>query len=246
MARPLIGVTCALSSERCSDLSPTYPFYHVYAWYCEAIWRAGGRPVILPPVVGAEVDGEAEELVSQLDGIFFSGGGMSTAPKAPVQPRMMETQPIRSAAECALVRAGKALKLPMIGSCRGNQIICEGLGGALSTETVAGHSQKFSYYYPSHPIEVVKGSKLAALAGEESWMVNSMHCQYIETCPEGFVPNAFGPEKTIEGMESVDPEWFCVTFQYHPEVMIFDKRALDVMSGFVNAAKAYAEKKNSR
>ena len=243
MSRPLIGVTCGLSTERCSDLAK-YPFHHVYAWYSEAIWRAGGRPVIIPPMIGSDAEEEALDLVQRLDGIFFSGGGISTSPKADVQPKMMSTQPIRSVAEWALVRSSKALKLPIIGSCRGNQMICESLGGTLSDDVVAGHSQKHSFYYPCHPIEIVKNSKLASIVGAETWMVNSMHCQYIDKCPEGFIANAYSPENTIEGIESTDPDWFCVTFQYHPEVMIFDERARKMMAAFVDAARTYSEKKS--
>ncbi len=56
MKQPLIGITCGLSSERCNDLSPNLPFYHVCSINCEAIWNAGGRPMILPPVNPAETN----------------------------------------------------------------------------------------------------------------------------------------------------------------------------------------------
>ena len=66
MKRPLIGITCGLSSERCNDLSPNLPFYHVYSIYCEAIWNAGGRPVILPPVNPSEIEETADGLLEHL------------------------------------------------------------------------------------------------------------------------------------------------------------------------------------
>ncbi|MBR0140184.1 MAG: gamma-glutamyl-gamma-aminobutyrate hydrolase family protein [Firmicutes bacterium] len=239
MYRPLIGISCCDSSERAPDIS-RYPLYHVYAWYCDAIWKAGGRPVMIPPVAGSDSAEEAADMVRRLDGIYFSGGGLSTAPKAAVQPKLMETQPKRSLAECALVRAGKDIKLPMIGSCRGHQIICESLGGTLSEETLPNHSQKTSYYYPTHSVDIEKNSRLAAIVGSGPWMVNSMHCQFVETCPPGFIANAWGPEGTVEGMETTDPDWYCITFQYHPEVLIFDERAKTLMESFVEAARLRA------
>ena len=237
MERPLIGISCALSSELAPDLSK-HPLYHVYAWYAEAIWRAGGWPVLVPPLISSDEIGQARELLNRLDGLYLSGGGLSTAPKREIQPKLCETQPIRSAAEFALVRAAKGLKLPLLGSCRGHQIICEALGGTIAEDILQQHNQIISYYYPSHEIEVLEGTRLAELIGSGFWPVNSMHCQYVETCPPGFRVNAIGPEGITEGMESDDPDWFCLTFQYHPEVMIFDEKALKVMRHFINIARS--------
>lgn len=242
MARPLIGITSCLSSERCADLSPEYPFYHVYAWYCEAIWKAGGRAVILPSILGSTEGSEAEELLSRLEGVYITGGGLSTAPSRDAPPKLMGTQPVRSEVECAIIRECRRVKIPLIGSCRGHQMICESLCGALSENTLKEHAQKLPYYHPSHFITIEKDSKLAQVVGSEDWAVNSMHCQYVERCPAGFMANAYGPEQIIEGMEAVDPEWFCISFQYHPEIMIFDQRALRLMRAFVEAAGKYSYK----
>jgi putative glutamine amidotransferase len=243
MNSPLIGLTGCLSSELCKDLAPEYPFFHLKTWYCEAIRKAGGRPVIIPPVCGSDEEAEAIGLLSHFDGIYVTGGGMSTAPPWPVQPKLMETQPIRSAMECRLVRTCRDQKLPLIGSCRGHQIICEALGGTMSDELLYNHQQedtKIPFYYPSHAVTIVEGSRLASIIGDEEWAVNSMHCSYVEKCPDGFSANAYGPEGTIEGMETLDEEWFCISYQYHPEIMLFDERAEKVMKAFVEAAEAYA------
>ena len=239
MKRPWIGITCALSKERSNDLSPQNPFFHVYTSYCEAIWAAGGRPVLLPPVSNDAA--EAEDLVDGLDGLFFTGGGLSTAPKTGIVLKLMDQQPIRSKAEVALVLACQNKKLPTIGSCRGHQVICESLGGSLSDLVLEGHLQKYPFSAPCHRITIAENSKLASIVGKEDWDVNSMHRQYVELCPDGFVANAFGPEGTIEGMESADPDWFCISFQYHPESMIYDERAIVLMNRFIDEAKNYHE-----
>lgn len=241
MTRPWIGITCALSAERCNDLAPQNPFYHVYTSYCEAIRAAGGRPILLPPV--SSDDAEAEELVDGLDGLFFTGGGLSTASKSAPLLKLMDQQPIRSAAEVALVLACRKKKLPVIGSCRGHQMICESLGGRLSDRTLEGHSQKYPFYEPCHRITITENSKLAAIVGAEDWDVNSMHRQFVETCPDGFLANAYGPEGTVEGMEAADPDWFCITFQYHPESMTRDSRAIAMMTRFVEEAKKQQNKR---
>jgi len=236
MKRPLIGVTCGLSSERCNDLSPNLPFYHVYSVYCEAIWNAGGRPVILPPVNPGETAETADDLLCNLSGIFFTGGGLSTAKSTDKVLPLMAQQPIRSAAEQALILRCQAKKLPIIGSCRGHQMICESLGGTLSDNILPNHRQAFPYSDPTHLVTVGENTKLSALIGSEPWNVNSMHCQYVERCPSGFRVNAIGPEGTVEGMEAVDPDWFCMTFQYHPEMMVTDDRAAALLKAFIAAA----------
>lgn len=242
MKRPLIGVTCALSSERCNDFSPNVPFYHVFSVYCEAIWNAGGQPVILPPVDPAGTADSVDELLEHLDGIFFTGGGMSTGKSTGALQPLMEQQPIRSAAEKALIERCHAKKLPIIGSCRGHQMICETLGGTMSDDVLDNHRQGFPYSEPTHWITVAENTKLSALIGAEPWNVNSVHRQYVQTCPPGFRVNAIGPEGTVEGMEADDPDWFCITFQYHPEMMPSDDRAATVLKAFIDAATAYANR----
>lgn len=242
MKRPFIGITCGLSSERCNDLSPNLPFYHVYSIYCEAIWNAGGRPVILPPVNPAETEETADALLEHLDGIFFTGGGLSTTKSTGKVLPLMAQQPIRSAAEQALIQRCQAKKLPIIGSCRGHQMICETLGGTLSDSVLTNHQQAFPYSDPAHWVTVGENTKLSALIGDEAWNVNSIHCQYVQTCPKGFRVNAVGPEGTVEGMEAEDPDWFCMTFQYHPEMLVSDHRAAILLKAFIRAANAFANR----
>ena len=240
MKRPFVGVTCGLSSERCNDLSPNMPFYHVYSIYCEAIWNAGGQPVILPPVNSTAEAETADDLLAHLDGIFFSGGGLSTAKSTGTLQPLMTQQPIRSAGERTLIQRCQAKKLPIIGSCRGHQMICETLGGTLGDGVLINHRQDFPYSEPTHWITVLENTKLSALIGDDAWNVNSIHRQYVQTCPSGFRVNAVGPEGTVEGMEAEDPDWFCMTFQYHPEMMPSDERAAIVLKAFIRAATAYA------
>lgn len=243
MERPLIGVTCGLSSERCNDLSPNVPFYHVYTDYCKAIWNAGGNPVIVPPIAVVAGEVAVEDLLERLDGVFFSGGGMSTVPKTEALGKLMNQQPIRSQAEQILIHACRRRKLPIIGSCRGHQMVCESLGGTMAEDCLDGHSQKHPYHTPKHNVTIVPDTKLETIIGGESWNVNSMHRQYVQTCPAGFRVNAFGPEGCIEGMEAEDADWFCITFQYHPEMMIYDARAHGLIKTFVDAARVYRKAK---
>ncbi len=243
MERPLIGVTCGLSSERCNDLSPNIPFYHVYTDYCEAIWNAGGDPVILPPIAGIAGEAAVEDLLENLDGVFFSGGGLSTAPKTAALEKLMDQQPVRSQAEQTLIHSCRRRKMPIIGSCRGHQMICESLGGTMAEGCLEGHSQSHPYYAPKHSIAIVPDTKLAAIIGGECWNVNSMHRQYVKNCPADFRANAFSPEGCIEGMEAENADWFCITFQYHPEMMTYDARAQGLLKAFVDAAKAYKNAK---
>lgn len=122
-----------------------------------------------------------------------------------------------------VMEAGK----PILGICRGIQLINVALGGDIyqdipsQTESLfpIAHSQPFSYAYPSHHVSVAEGSLLSGITGDASFIeVNSMHHQAVRTTAPGLIPCGFAPDGLIEALEKPDYP-FLLGVQWHPEYL---------------------------
>ncbi len=241
----LIGITTAWSSETWGkmDNQPEGIFY-APVQYSNAIYQHGGLPGLITPPTKIEDTTELQQIIEQtldnFSALFFAGGGGMRRFKAPDMPNLKEQQPLRYNFEIMLLKEAWKRKMPVIGACRGHQMIVEALGGTIREKTVAGHQQS-EKQQTTHQVQVTKGSRLAALIGAEQWTVNSMHCQVAETAPPHFVVSARSPEGYIEAIEASDPV-FWMGFQFHPEAMyLFDPAAQAVLRAFVEAAKSYSK-----
>ena len=154
--------------------------------YIRAVERAGGAPV----------PGYAPEPDSHCLGLVLCGGG-------------------RDAAELALVRTWLSWGRPILGICRGMQVINVALGGTLfqdlGAERAALHQGEEDVF---HPVRTAPGSLLEGLFGENA-LVNSAHHQGVDRLGEGLVPAAWAPDGTLEGLEHRSLPVAGV--QFHPE-----------------------------
>ena len=185
--------------------------------YVEAVERAGGRPVLIPPS-----EHGVDETLDALDAIVFSGG-------ADVDPALYgaeahaETdvpQGQRDAGEMALMRAALERDVPMLAVCRGVQLLNVARGGDLVQHLpeVLGHDEhkQVPGSFSEHPVEVEPGTRLASVVGTGAH-VTSHHHQALGRVGEGLVGNAHAPDGTLEGVE--DPSRrFAIGVQWHPEV----------------------------
>jgi putative glutamine amidotransferase len=234
MTAPLIGLTTYREQarwgvwEQRADLLP--------AQYAEAVVACGGVPVLLPPVDAA---GAAELAVSRLDGLVISGGADVDPAQyaAQAHPRTAGWRADRDAWELALLGAADAIGLPVLGVCRGMQVMAVHAGGSLDQHTpdLVGHDEHSpgGAAFGAVAVHTEAGSRLAALVGP-SLTVNCHHHQSVRAHP-GFKASAHAADGTLEGMESETGDRFCVAVQWHPET------AADVglLSGLVRAAAAY-------
>jgi gamma-glutamyl-gamma-aminobutyrate hydrolase PuuD len=214
--RPLIGITT--SSE--PDVSWGYwtaPSAFVPLSYVTAVERAGGRPLLVPPVD----DGVAETL-DVLDGLVLSGGNDLDpgAYGAHSHPETTSTAPQRDEAELALVTAALERDLPVLAVCRGSQILNVARGGDLVQHLpeLVGHEEHRPVpgTFAEHGIALAEGTRLADVLGGDHAPVKSHHHQGYGRLGEGLREAAWAEDGTIEAVE--DPsKRFALGVLWHPE-----------------------------
>jgi len=225
---PVIGITATLREVvDCVAKRPLGRFVQADFDYVEGVAEAGGVPVVLPPVAGARA---AEDLLDGLDGLLLSGGSdldpgyYGTEPV----PELGVTMPERDAFEIALLEHALRRKIPILGICRGMQILNVALGGTLYQDlpsqmdhmVLLGHRQETPKWQPTHEVEVDGGSKVAEILGTDELKVNSYHHQAIKDLASGLVAVACSPDGVIEAVESsnLSKRWM-IGVQWHAEAM---------------------------
>ena len=224
-ARPVIGISAYSQDARWGNWD--LPAVLLPRRYTDMVARAGGLPVLLPPIDGAA------GLLPRLDGLVLSGGG-DLDPALYNAERDAETgpaNPARDSAELALCRQALASGLPVLGICRGLQIINVALGGTLHQHLpdLVGndsHSPELAGY-GSHKVSVAAGSQLAAILGRSEAAVPTHHHQAIDRLGAGLVATAWTDDGVIEAAEfgpaypggetAGRPQPFMVAVQWHPE-----------------------------
>jgi putative glutamine amidotransferase len=214
----MIGVTT--SELRPSGLStlrrqgePAHPEMALGMTYLQRIDVAGAVPVVLPPCVS-----DVEALISRLDGICLSGGPDLDPEAYGARDRHEElgpTEPSLDAFELALARAALERGLPLLGICRGSQTLNVACGGTLH-QHLPGHRQAEPSTQATHEVEVVPGTRLAALIGPGTTAVNSFHHQAVDALGRGLRVSARASDGTVEGIEGPG---FAIGVQWHAETL---------------------------
>ena len=237
MARPVVGITVYAE-----------PSVHWGVWdvpaavvplaYVEAIDRAGGRPLLVPP----SEDG-IDETLEVVHGLLFSGGSDLDPAEygQPAHPETVDVRPERDRAELALLRAALERDLPVLAVCRGSQVLNVARGGDLVQhlpDVVGDEKHKHTPgVFADHDVEVLAASRLGALLGERA-PVKSHHHQGFGRVGEGLVASAWAEDGTLEALE--DPSRrFAVGVLWHPEAG--EDAAL--FEALVDEARAYRGRK---
>lgn len=216
MRRPLVAITATSRRE-----APTDPErLRLNAAYVDAIVRAGGIPVVTPPVA-AEF---AAALADRVDALLLTGGE-DVAPSlfgAEPHPALGRVTPARDVWEIALVHAARQRRMATLGVCRGIQTLNVALGGTLIQDIPSALPDALVHEQPqprderTHVATVTPGSRLESLVGAEA-RVNSMHHQSIADLAPGFTVSAVAPDGVIEAVEWTADAWWCLGVQWHPE-----------------------------
>jgi putative glutamine amidotransferase len=220
-SRPNIGVTAA--TERVSyGVWEEVPAVISPARYLQAVQRAGARPVLLPPdPEDAEDPGEVLDL---LDALVVTGGAGDLNPALYGEERHPETGPVqeeRDAYELALVRGALEREMPVLGICRGMQILNVAYGGTIEQHLpdVLGHEEHRHTpgTFADHEVRLVPDSLAARAAGSESTPAKSHHHQGIREVGEGLqVTGRAVEDDAVEALE--DPSCpFVLGVLWHPE-----------------------------
>ena len=233
-SRPVIGITTY--AQEASWGVWRLPAALIPLDYVDAVERAGGRPVLVPP----SEEGVAETL-DTLDGIVFSGGADVDPARygADPHPETDTPQRRRDSGEMALLEAALERDLPTLAICRGFQLLNVARGGDLlqhlPDEVGTDEHKQVPGAFMHHPVEVKEGTRLASMVGDRS-DVTSHHHQGIGRVGKGLVEAAWAGDGTLEGVE--DPsKRFLVGVQWHPEAG--EDEAL--FRNLVEEAKSYRE-----
>jgi putative glutamine amidotransferase len=188
--RPIIGVTA--QPKQAISASGNLDSHVIGHTYTDSVLRAGGTPVILPPVPNDDV----ATLIDRLDGIVFTGGGDMDPGRYGEEPHpeVRKVNTARDEFELALVHEAKDRRLPMLAICRGLQVVNVALGGTLIQDipSVIGstdHGTRGDGVYVAHqPITIDANSNISKAVGNTELMVNSIHHQAVKDLAPSSVP----------------------------------------------------------
>ncbi|MFJ5989400.1 gamma-glutamyl-gamma-aminobutyrate hydrolase family protein [Lentzea sp. NPDC092896] len=227
-SKPLIGISTYLERTRFGlwDVEAAV----LYRGYLDCVVEAGGNPVMLPPVGTWNA-----ETIGFLDGLVIAGGADidPAAYGAEKHERTGEPSRARDDAEFALVEAALKLDLPVLGVCRGMQVLNVALGGTLH-QHIEGHNEAPGVF-GSTDITVAADSQLHTVLGDRT-TVQCHHHQSLDRVADGLRVTAKAPDGTAEAVE-LEGARFVVGVQSHPEQDIEDLRLFEAL---VAAARSKA------
>ncbi|WP_328559524.1 gamma-glutamyl-gamma-aminobutyrate hydrolase family protein [Streptomyces coelicoflavus] len=225
--RPLIGVSTYLESgarwgvwELEAVLLP--------AGYPRLVRRAGGLAAMLPP----DEPEHAAAAVTRVDGLVIAGGPDVEPVRYGAEPDPRTGPPARARDtwELALIEAALAARVPLLGVCRGMQLLNVALGGTL-VQHIEGHAEVVGVF-GGHLVQPVPGTRYAAAVPEETF-VPTYHHQAVDRLGTGLIASAHATDGTVEAVELPPGSGWTLGVQWHPE-MGEDAR---VMRALVNAAR---------
>lgn len=224
MKRPIIGITGNTSAFKTDDFE-AFKINYSSTGFSTAISMAGGTPIILPINEAAF----AKEYIQLIDGLLLTGGQDVTPLLYGEEPRKVigPTSPERDNCEVALIKEAIRQKKPILGICRGLQLINVVLGGSLlqdlsEDESITiQHVQRSQPEFSTHSIKVKSGTHLADIIENNSY-VNSVHHQAIKDLGKGLTVSAWSPDNVIEAIEVVDDTQSIIGIQWHPELTFLD------------------------
>lgn len=213
--RPLIGITASINEQN----RATTGMNNVLS-----VSRAGGVPVVLPVVDDVDT---IKVFVEEIDGLILTGGNDVDPFLYGEEPHkdLGTVNPERDFFEMELLRAVLTLDKPVLGLCRGSQVLNVVFGGTLYQDIYAQsdgpllqHRQKAPRHYGIHGVTLEASSKLREIVGRDAIRVNSFHHQAVRRPGEGLLVNATASDGVVEGVES-EKHSFVIGVQWHPEHM---------------------------
>ncbi|MFC3453874.1 gamma-glutamyl-gamma-aminobutyrate hydrolase family protein [Amycolatopsis speibonae] len=229
-SEPIIGLTSYLEPAKFLVWETEAALLHRV--YVDGIVAAGGVPVLLPPVSGAH-----DRLMSAVDGLVLVGGAdVDPARYGQEQHPTTYVRPNRDAFEFGLLRSALDSGKPVLGVCRGLQVLSVALGGTLAQhlpDTVDSKDhQPAPATFGTTTVTLAEGSRVASILGTET-KVPCYHHQAIDRLGDGLVATGWAADGTIEAAE-LPGEEFVLGVQWHPEQNPDDTRLFEAL---VTAAK---------
>jgi putative glutamine amidotransferase len=227
-----------------------YAFDFLKRNYYEAIERAGGIPIILPNTKRTE---NIESILKLVDGLLISGGN-DVDPVFYGEKREAQNLSItieRDRFEMDLAKKAIGQDIPILGICRGMQLLNVVFGGGLYQDFTfdnksLNHTLEGSNVYKKkHPVIIEEKSRLFQIVHNQKLMVNTSHHQIVKIVGRGLVATAWSEEdKVVEAVESGDGHYL-LGIQWHPELMQ-DESSIALFDSLVKAAIDYQTKRKSK
>jgi putative glutamine amidotransferase len=216
-SRPVIGINTDYFAA-----SKTYSAHaRVNAGYFDAVLQAGGLPILIPPLGKQE---EIDAILDRLDGIVLTGG-LDLDPRRANQPTIPAVQPMaerREASDKLLIQSVIEREMPVLAIGLGMQQLNVLLGGSLYLHIPIDLPKALPHFDPSggphrHMAMLEPDTRIEEIYGNNELRVNSRHHQAINVVAPRLQVGARAPDGVIEALESIDPSWFCMAVQWHPE-----------------------------
>jgi len=204
--------------------------------YLEAIWENGGMGVILPYT---DDDAQINEYVKLFDGFLFCGGG-DLDPKyynEEILPKTANISSKRDEFEFRMFHAIYPTGKPILGICRGEQVINVFLGGTLY-QHIEGHTENCGRGRGerAHSVSVDEKGLLFDLIGRNSLLTNTYHHQCVKRLADPLACDAVSEDGYVEAFHSLEHP-FCLGVQWHPELYHDEDDSANIFKAFVNACR---------
>lgn len=239
--RPFIGINgdfVAASKHSIAHL-------RLNSGYFDAVLAAGALPVVIPPF-GKEADFNA--MLDQLDGVIMTGG-LDMDPRRQQQPTHAAVVPMsqrREENDRMLLRSVIDRQMPLLAVGVGMQELNSVLGGSLHLHLPEDMPKAMPHFDPTgaphrHLVLLQANTRLEETYGEAEIRVNSSHHQAIRQVAPKLRVSALAPDGVIEAVEAVDPNWFCIGVQWHPESETASALDMQLLECFVQASLRQAQ-----
>jgi len=239
----MTGVIIGVTIEKYTNKSGTLR-WAVNEAYTSAIVQAGGIPLLLANGLPRPA---LESFCSRVDGILLTGGGdVETARyDGEDHPAVGRPDPARDETEITLAQICAQQKIPLLGICRGAQVLNIALGGTLYAHIPVQFSSSLQHdchalddarTHLAHTVQIQPGSRLHQVVGETGLPVNSLHHQGLQRLGSDLQSTAWAPDGLVEAVELADHPFF-IGVQWHPECLPDQPATQALFAAFVKAAQ---------
>jgi putative glutamine amidotransferase len=236
--KPIIGISAGKSFNN-NQISQI----NLIENYFFAIKKAGGIPLIIPTGL-SELD--LEQIIHNFDGIVISGGGDIETSRYQGRPdsRVSNVDPNRDNLEINLEKLTYKNQIPLLGICRGCQVINVAFGGSLYSDIASQYQTTIRHDcfpgiardHEAHSIEVQGNSHLEIVLSGNKLNVNSLHHQGIKLLGDNLLATAYAPDGIIEAIE-IKNHPFLIGVQWHPEWMLSSPPMQNLFNEFINSTR---------